>query len=157
MHHYGCTPEEALALNEGFPCFAKGSPMERYRQHRWGAEQRRIEWGFTFVTWKRVWNESGKWSKRGVKAGQYVMARFGDIGPYSPDNVEIVPTETNMADAQVDFTTGRPRLLGTGKGWSIKPKCTKRPYVAECRGKTIGYFATAQEAEAAYLRYVATL
>lgn len=155
IYRYGCTVEEAALLNEGFPLFARKSPMERYRQQVWMAEKRRIEWAFTFVTWKQIWDESGMWAKRGADAGCYVMARFGDIGPYSPENVAIVPVEQNMSEAQIDFTTGRPRLLGQGKGWVFKPKCTKRPYAVECKGKIVGYFATPDEATAAYQRFVA--
>lgn len=86
QHLYGCSPEEALALNEGFALGRKGSPIERYRQQRWMAEKRDIAWEFTFPEWKRLWDESGKWSQRGTGAGEYYMARRGDAGPYNVDN-----------------------------------------------------------------------
>jgi hypothetical protein len=48
-----------------------------------------IEWHFTFDEWLDIWMKSGKWSQRGCRRGQYCMARFGDVGPYAPWNVEI--------------------------------------------------------------------
>jgi hypothetical protein len=74
-------------------------PQTRYIQQKCQADQRNIEWLFTFESWWKMWEESGKWNERGRKTGQYCMARKGDIGPYSPDNVDIILVTRNSSDA----------------------------------------------------------
>jgi hypothetical protein len=49
-----------------------------------------IGWEFTFDEWLDVWQQSGKLHLRGTFKGAYCMARKGDIGPYSKNNVDIV-------------------------------------------------------------------
>ena len=71
----------------------------RYTQQRCAARKRNIEWLFTFELWWKMWNESGHWLQRGRKKGQYCMARKGDIGPYSVDNVDIVVVSINASEA----------------------------------------------------------
>lgn len=73
----------------------KRTPKGRYAQHREHARQRGIEWRFTFESWWRKWQRSGKWEKRGNKKGEYIMARIADRGPYSDENTIIVRSETN--------------------------------------------------------------
>jgi hypothetical protein len=54
-----------------------------------------------------MWQDSGKWEQRGRKQGQYCMARKGDVGPYSPDNVDIITIRQNSIDANKGRPTGR--------------------------------------------------
>jgi hypothetical protein len=75
---------------------------KRYVQQRCVARTRKIDWLFTFETWWQMWQDSGKWAERGRKLGQYCMARKGDVGPYSPDNVEIVTNSKNSSDAHAN-------------------------------------------------------
>jgi hypothetical protein len=77
------------------------SPQGAYVTARVNAGRRGIEWGFTFESWWKLWEESGKWVWRGRKAGCYCMARLGDSGPYAPFNCLIVPFERNCAAAAV--------------------------------------------------------
>lgn len=105
---YGCSRAEVLALRQG-------DNARKYVAQRFRALQRGIPWKFTFPSWWALWQRSGKWNERGV--GKYVMARFGDTGPYSPDNVEIVTQAKNIRDAHrnhqargLQLTPGRPRL-----------------------------------------------
>jgi hypothetical protein len=59
-----------------------------------------IAWLFTALDeWLDLWLKSGKWHQRGKGRGQYVMARFGDIGPYAPWNVEIKLAGENNSEA----------------------------------------------------------
>ena len=74
-------------------------PQTRYIQQKCQADQRKIDWLFTFESWWKMWEESGKWEQRGRKSGQYCMARKGDIGPYSPENVDIILVTKNSSDA----------------------------------------------------------
>lgn len=69
----------------------------KYNSQRHGAKQRGIEWLFTYKTWWKVWKDSGRWGRRGVHWGGFVMARPFDKGPYSPENVRIVPTTINLS------------------------------------------------------------
>jgi hypothetical protein len=71
---------------------------DAYREQKHGARGRGIEWKFTFLEWKKIWEESGHWHERGRKHGQYVMARYDDIGPYESDNVEIVLATQNCSE-----------------------------------------------------------
>jgi hypothetical protein len=64
-----------------------------------------IEWLFTFESWLDLWLKSGHWHQRGKGRGQYVMARFGDVGPYAPWNVEIKTVGENVVEAH----KGRPK------------------------------------------------
>jgi hypothetical protein len=69
-----------------------------WRKYKWqlnAALQRGIPWRFTFDEWCELWRESGKWDQRGRHKGQYVMARFGDAGPYQRDNVRICTVGDN--------------------------------------------------------------
>jgi hypothetical protein len=75
---------------------------KRYAEQEYRAKQRKIDWLFTFESWWQMWQDSGKWAERGRKLGQYCMARKGDIGPYSPDNVEIILIEQNLSDAHAN-------------------------------------------------------
>lgn len=72
------------------------SPRGRYMDQKSKAWARRIAWRFTFDTWYGMWLKSGKWSKRGRGPGKYCMARFGDKGPYSPENCFIAPHQKNF-------------------------------------------------------------
>jgi len=52
------------------------------RQH---SKERDIEFLFDFDTWVEWWGED--FASRGDSPEQLVMARYGDEGPYHPDNV----------------------------------------------------------------------
>ena len=72
------------------------TPQGKYSVQKRHAKQRGIVWQFSFETWWKMWEESGQWENRGIEYGQYCMSRYGDIGPYSPDNCEIkLSTENN--------------------------------------------------------------
>ena len=74
-------------------------PINKYETHKANAKQRGIAWEFDFDGWMAVWDKSGKFDKRGKRVGQYVMARFGDVGPYSVDNVKIILCSENLREA----------------------------------------------------------
>ncbi len=70
-----------------------------YKTHKNNAASRDIIWRFTYISWWKKWCKSGYWGERGRCRGQYQMARFGDKGPYSPDNVRICTVEENHKEA----------------------------------------------------------
>lgn len=70
----------------------------RFCEQERNANRRGIAWELTFDQWLSIWTSSGRWNERGTRRGQYVMARFGDAGPYAIGNVEIVRAEKNNSD-----------------------------------------------------------
>ena len=73
----------------------------KFWSQRRRALERGIEWLFTFEQWLYVWEQSGHLAERGRTKGKYCMARKGDKGPYSIDNIEIIPFEQNNRDQHI--------------------------------------------------------
>lgn len=100
--YFGCAYDELLRLNGGETPYSNASkqsrPAWRYMQQRRTAKRRGIEWHLTFIDWWRIWDESGKWEQRGRGQG-YCMARYGDSGPYSIENVYICTIGENFSDS----------------------------------------------------------
>ena len=72
------------------------NPLRKaYSRQRVNAKLRGIEWQFTFEQWLEFWQSSGHLHKRGRGRRQFVMARYGDVGPYAPGNVRIVTAPAN--------------------------------------------------------------
>lgn len=81
-----------------------------FRKQREGAARRGIAWEFTFRDWWTVWRDSGMWGVRGKgHRAAAVMARRGDEGPYSKENVRITTVSDNCSEAQ--RTKKRRQLL----------------------------------------------
>jgi hypothetical protein len=123
------------------------TPLGKFEQQRRQAKQRDIEWLLTFDEWFGLWQESGKWEMRGKRAGQYVMARKGDVGPYSVGNVFICTHAKNVSD-------GSRINLGTGRGWTYRANARGCPYQVVVAHRYVGVYATQAEAEAAYIAAV---
>jgi hypothetical protein len=71
----------------------------RYHSQKCAAGKRGIEWHFTFDSWLEWWGDDIV--NRGRKAGQLVMARYGDIGHYHPDNVFKTTMNDNISQANI--------------------------------------------------------
>ena len=82
-----------------------------YAKQKFGAARRRIDFLLTFGEWLQIWVDSGHLLERGCRKGQYVMARFGDKGPYAVGNVKIVTCNVNNKEAAV----GNKRALGVSR------------------------------------------
>ena len=151
----GCTEEQyrylqgaAVAmLEEGAPRHA--TPIHAYSAQRANARERGIGWCISIWDWWNVWQSSGKWDRRGVGYGRYVMGRHGDVGPYAVGNVSIISAIENVSTApknkKSDFPTGVHR----------RPYCVAKPFGARrtyCGLLVLnGSFETVEEAHAAYL------
>lgn len=72
-----------------------------YATHKSQAKRRGIPFLLTLEEWCAIWRESGKWEQRGHKTGQYVMARFGDVGPYTVGNVRIITCNENGSEGNL--------------------------------------------------------
>jgi len=91
--NYGCTIAQARDIS---------SRKDRidYKMQRLNARKRGIPWEFSLVTWLLKWDESGKRERRGRKTGNFVMARHGDVGPYSPSNTKIITCNENCSEGR---------------------------------------------------------
>lgn len=76
----------------------RGLLNDKYHKQQNHAKKRGIDWQFTFNTWLDWWGDDIE--KRGRKAGQLVMARYNDEGPYHPDNCRKLTTEENTLEAR---------------------------------------------------------
>ena len=72
------------------------SPEQRYATQQEQAKARGIPWHFTFETWWALW--APHWEERGKAKGKLQMCRYGDSGPYSPDNVRLDTLENNVKE-----------------------------------------------------------
>lgn len=89
------------------------SPQYAFTKQKNNAKHRGIEWRMTFAEWWAIWEASGKWEQRGRTGDSYVMARHGDVGPYSPSNVSIVQFRANLSEARrADGAPGLRTLRG---------------------------------------------
>ena len=127
------------------------TPKQQFQRHKASAKKREIEFLFDFDSWMLVWEMSGKFDQRGSGADQYVMARNGDIGPYSAENVKIIKMRENCSEAHSNkpkrsFAELSGYSLGKGRGWTK----TKAGYQVTVSRKYIGLFKTQQEAESVY-------
>lgn len=81
-----------------------------YVRQRDTAKSRGIDWLFSFNSWWAMWEASGMWECRGRTKGKggWEMSRPGDVGPYSPENVVIVPHRVNMGEVNTRLAATRP-------------------------------------------------
>ena len=72
-----------------------------YHTQKCGAKKRGIDFLLSFDEWLKIWEDSGHLDQRGPSKDQYCMARIGDIGPYAVENVKIVTSSENSAEARI--------------------------------------------------------
>lgn len=129
-----------------------------YNSQKHAARHRSIGWLLSFDEWWSLWESSGKWPMRGRGKGKYVMARRGDVGPYSTDNVYFTTLEGNLAESA--FVNGErnkrkshigalQHVISTARGWTFRSGLPK-PYQVTFRKRYIGSYATQIEADDAY-------
>lgn len=127
-----------------------------FTKQRLSAKYRGVEWMLTFEQWIGIWETSGHLVERGRGKNKYCMARFGDKGPYSPNNVSICRNEKNVSDARKNnpksIEQTRFPTIGTGRGWTYLPHRTKKnPYAVTVSRKYVGCFPDQLMAQDAYL------
>lgn len=104
MKYLGCSKDVFAALTGAewswtiHTSQSSRNPGVAYMNQKRYAEYRGIEWRMTFPEWWKVWQDSGHWEQRGRGQG-YCMGRYGDTGPYSPDNVYICTIGQNFSDS----------------------------------------------------------
>jgi hypothetical protein len=61
---------------------------DKFWSHRSNARfARGVEFNLTFEEWFTWWQQTGHYHERGRGKGKYVMARYGDTGPYELGNI----------------------------------------------------------------------
>lgn len=102
-HKHGCSTTQLRSLRAiGRQMRKSGESRERtpigaFICQRRNAQTRGIGWELTLWDWWRIWQQSGKWEKRGRAADAYVMCRFKDEGPYAIGNVYIATLRHNSS------------------------------------------------------------
>lgn len=71
---------------------------QAFRAQFHSAKRREIPFLFTLPEWWKWWQTDDRWARRGRTGDDLVMARFGDVGPYSPDNVYCATSNQNRSD-----------------------------------------------------------
>lgn len=110
---------------------------QRYEEQRRTAKGRGIPFLLTYGEWLLVWQESGHLNERGRQRGQYVMARFGDAGPYSVGNVKIILHADNSRE-KVTSTETRERISASKRGMKPSPETRAKLSAARRRNGTSG-------------------
>jgi hypothetical protein len=93
------------------------TPRGRYNQHKGKATARGIPFLLTFEEWWDIWQASGKWEQRGRRHDQYVMARFGDLGPYARGNVKVCLVSENAAESNRNNDNPSEQRSAAAKAW----------------------------------------
>jgi len=79
-----------------------GLTYAAYVVQRNSAHRRGIDFNFTYEEWLAWWNQAlaaiGPEAKRGLRRGEYMMCRFGDIGVYESGNVYAGTSAQNQGD-----------------------------------------------------------
>jgi len=89
-----------------FRRLTKSACQPAYERHKKNAKMRGIEFLLTLEEWYDIWRSSGQLKNRGCHKGQYVMARYNDVGPYAKWNVKIVTCSLNLEEAMVGNSFG---------------------------------------------------
>ena len=69
--------------------------VKAFHHHRRNATRHGISFLFTLPEWWQWWQIDGRWERRGRNATDLIMARHGDMGPYSADNVYCITQGAN--------------------------------------------------------------
>jgi hypothetical protein len=111
---------DAMRLNLPYAAY------KAYIEHAGNAQQRKILFLFTMPQWWDFWQVENRWSLGGMGGQKLVMARFGDKGPYSPDNVYYCTHVQNVRD--IDTRSGAEKRRAR---WAAK---TPEQLVAQIGG-----------------------
>jgi DNA-binding CsgD family transcriptional regulator len=121
-----------------------------YRSQENAAANRGIEWGLNFAQWLDVWLTSGKLEQRGRGKGKYVMSRIKDSGGYLIGNVHVQLATENGREAIQKWKGKQKAVRGV---FYLYPGLS-RPYMAKVGKKSLGRYATEEEAVAARMAYI---
>ena len=103
---------------------------EYYRFQKKDAAYRGIPFLLSYEEWIKIWLDSGHSHEKGCHRGQYVMARFGDKGPYAVGNVRIC-TVTENSDEKWARPEIQAKMSAVHKDKYVGP--TTRQKIREAR------------------------
>ena len=118
-----------------------------YIQQKSNAKRRGIPFLLTFEDWWAIWQASGKWEQRGKLAGQYVMARYGDVGPYASGNVRICTSGANQQEhhfGKIASSETRKRISQLHRGKVVSSETREKLAEAQRRNPSQRDAATGQ-------------
>lgn len=138
MEKWGVSHEGMKALN------AAGI-IAAYRSQKSAARNRLIPWRLTFQEWHACWLDSGKLDFRGRGRGRYVMTFSDRSRGYEVGNVRITLYEQSIRETRART---RGNVAANTGVYCMYPGLSK-PWVARVNRKSIGHFATAEQAIAA--------
>ena len=127
-------------------------PVGAFLRQKHTADARAIPWRLTLWQWWSIWWESGHWHERGRGRNGYCMARFGDDGAYELGNVEIIKSTKNASDAR--YNKPNIKREKSKQGVYLMYPGLAKPYVAKCANKSLGMFATVEDAYAARAKFL---
>jgi hypothetical protein len=113
------TDEPSAGRGGRYPEYV-GKPPEAVRAfqvQRTNANRRGIPFLFTFEEWWAWWQTDNRWANRGMGSGKFVMARKGDKGPYSPENVYCATHLENIKEVPPEIRSDASR-----RSWKNGPK-----------------------------------
>ncbi len=100
-----------IAVRCGYPAEAAEEWSIKYNSHRKHAAARGLVSDLTFEQYLIKARESQLDSHNavGLRAGQFVLGRLGDAGPYTVENCRFITSEQNLTESQEN---GRRTLAG---------------------------------------------
>lgn len=77
-----------------------GKTWRLFYGHKYGAKRRGIRFDFSYDEWVGWWkhNLGPDWRNKRGTGNKYVMARYGDKGPYAPHNVKCITHAANSRE-----------------------------------------------------------
>lgn len=97
--NYGCTVEEYIKIGQG-KSFYK-SPIHKYRNKRRNTIEQGVKWDLSLPDWWKIWQQSGKWKKRGLGKKKYVMSRKDMNKPFTKDNAIVITLQDSSYSARM--------------------------------------------------------
>lgn len=115
--------ERTIARELGLPSRA----VQAFHDHRRRARALGIPFLFGFLEWWEWWQVDGRWKRRGNgRPDSLVMARNGDVGPYSPENVRCVTQSENQteiaAEKRLERALKTAKTRRNGDGYKNTPR-----------------------------------
>jgi hypothetical protein len=119
MQTYGVSYQEKKLFDRKYP-----KQLSKYFKQKVNAMNRGIEWKINLREWIKIWEDSGHFHERARNG--YVMARFGDVGPYEVGNVYICTASQNVKDYYKHSKRPVIRLDWNGESKTISEWATER-------------------------------
>jgi hypothetical protein len=149
VSRWGCTVDQKKLI----PTKARRAWAEQKRNARY----RGVDFSLTLADFWSIWQGSSKWEERGRGASNYCMSRLHDAGAYEVGNVRIITNSENCRLYQLATPSSHRKRSKELQGvYCVLPGFSK-PYKAAYGSKSLGFFATEDEAYAARRAHMLSL